>query len=321
MNNHLKIAYACDNGYVSYTGISIISLFDNNRDFENITVYLISKGISPANIKILKKICQDYGRSLKVVDFDKIAYDLNISAIGRHIETIYAKIFFSRIEGLDKVFYLDSDTIIIGSLRSLWDIDMTGYCMGMVETHTGEKAKKELGLDAISHFYNDGVALVNVDYSREFNLIEKCLKLVEEYNGNPPVLSEGTLNKVCEGKIKSISLKFNMMAGVHQLIGLSPEYICSKLSYSMDDILDSYKNPVVIHFLSGFYNRPWFKSCTHPLKDKYLSYKKVSPWKDDPLREGKLPLRLRCIGFLLRILGPKRFEKIKDIFTNNKTKS
>ena len=42
----MNIAYSCDNAYVEQTGISLISVFENNKDEKEIVVYLISKGIT-----------------------------------------------------------------------------------------------------------------------------------------------------------------------------------------------------------------------------------------------------------------------------------
>lgn len=306
----LNVAYACDNGYIPQTGISIISLFENNTDFDEIQIYLISKDISESNKEIIYNICAKYGRSLKIIEFEEIAYDLNISQIGRHIETIYAKIFFSRISGVDKMLYIDSDTIINGSLKKLWQENLEGFYMGMVETYTGGDAKKSLGLPINSKFFNDGVAIVNVEYCRENKLIEKCIAGIEYYHGNPPVLSEGLLNKVCNGKIKSISPRYNMMAGLHMYLSLSSEYMASKLSYDLNDLRESYIKPIIIHFLSGFYNRPWTDSCSHPLKNDFIKYKIISPWADMPLIHSNLPFKIRFLGRLLKIVGPQKFDFI-----------
>lgn len=311
--NHLKVAYACNDGYISQTGISIISLLENNRDFRKITIYLISKGVSEDNKRQLSEMCLKYGRNFKVIEFNEIAYDLNISQIGRHIETIYAKIFFSRITDIDKILYIDSDTIINGSLKDLWCENLDGFYMGMVETYTGGDAKESLGLQKNSKFFNDGIAIVNVQYCREKKLIEKCIAEIAEYNGNPPVLSEGLLNKVCHGRIKSISPRYNMMAGLYMYLSLNPVYMKSKLSYSLDDLIKSYNNPVIIHFLSGFYNRPWTDSCTHPLKELFIKYKLLSPWANMPLTHSPLPLRIRIIGRLLKAMGPHKFEFIHKL--------
>lgn len=318
--NHLSVAYACNDGYIPQTGISIISLLENNREFENITIYLISKGVSENNKTQLYEICCKYGRDFRVIEFDQIAYDLNISQTGRHIETIYAKIFFSRIEAIDKILYIDSDTIINDSLKGIWCENLDGYYMGMIETYTGNDAKKALSLPYNSLFYNDGVALVNVDFCRNNNLIEKCISGIAEYNGKPPVLSEGLLNKVCHGRIKSISPRYNMMAGLYMYLSLNPEYIKHKLSYPLNDLIESYNNPVIIHYLSGFYNRPWTDSCTHPLKETFIKYKLLSPWANVPLTHSPLPLKIKILGRLLKTVGPNKFEficKLTKIITPN----
>lgn len=299
------------------TGVSLISLFENNRHFQDITLYMISCGISEENLKKIESICRRYGRTFIVVEFKSIAYDLNITAIGRHIETIYAKIFFERIGGVDKMLYIDSDTIIAGKLDDMWNADLTDYYMGMVQTPTGAKAKKLLGIPQEMPFYNDGVALVNVSYCRQNKLIEKCLKVIEAFHGQPPVLSEGCLNKVCLGHIRKLSLRYNMMAGVYQMMNRDIDYVMELLDYSPEDLQESFRRPVIIHFLAGFYNRPWSRYCTHPLKEQFLSYKAMSPWKELSLTDAKLPMRLRIIGMMVEIIGPRNTERIRTLITKN----
>ena len=174
----LNVSYACNDGYIMQTGISLISLFENNRHFDEITLYMISCGISQDNLNIMESICNQYDRKVKVINFKDIAYDLNISAIGRHIETIYAKIFFERIENVDRIIYIDSDTIVTGKLDGMWQAELTDSYMGMVETFTGRREKPKLGIPSDSPFYNDGMAIVNVSYCREHLLIEKCKKVI-----------------------------------------------------------------------------------------------------------------------------------------------
>lgn len=298
----MNIAYSCNDYYIPQTGISIISLCENNKNSESINIYFIGKDVSPDNISILQSITEGYGRHFIYINFDKIAYDLNISAIGRHIETIYTKVFFTRIEGLDKIIYLDSDTVIDGSLESLWNDDISDVYMGAVQTFS--KIKKQLGMDECTPFFNDGMAIVNVDYCRKHNLTEKVLKVIAEYNGNPPTLSEGALNKVCQGHVKFISLKWNCMAGILYFGRLNMKYLSSMLNqYTIKDLEESCSSPVVIHYLTAFYNRPWFAPCSHPFKEKYYHYQSKSPWKDVKPLYKPLPLRLKLIDLCFRIFG------------------
>ena len=177
----MNIAYSCNDYYVPQTGISMISLFENNKEVDDICVYLISKDISKENVDCLQKIAESYKRDFVEVKFNDIAYDLNLSNTGRHIATIYTKVFFPRIDGVEKMIYLDSDTVVVGSLQELWDMPLEDYYMGVVET-LPTRFYEELELPKGDRFFNDGMAICNVAYCRENNLIEKVLKVVEGFS-------------------------------------------------------------------------------------------------------------------------------------------
>ena len=307
----MKIAYACDDAYIEQTGISLISVFENNKG-EDIVICLISKGISKENIEILDKICSSYNSELRVVEFEDIAWDLPKGSCGRHLETIYAKIFFSRIEGLDKVLYLDSDIVVVGSLKDLWETDLTGVYMGVVET-TYAKGKKALGIAKDYPFFNDGMALVNVDYCRKNDLISKSIEVINQFDGNPPVLSEGVLIKVCKDKVKYVSLRYNLISG-NLYFGLKDlDYLFLQLHYDKEDLKESCHNPVAVHYIAGFYNRPWCKRCTHPYQSFYLHYKAISPWKNAVLKDKDLTFRVKIAEFAYKIFGFRLVDGLRKV--------
>ncbi|AHW61317.1 Lipopolysaccharide biosynthesis protein, LPS:glycosyltransferase [Draconibacterium orientale] len=305
-NNTIYIAYSCDEAYIHHTGISLISLFENNKGINSIIIYFIEKGVRQESINQLQTICDKYKRKLEVIPFSSICNDLHPSDTGRHIETIYSKLFFSRISNIDKMLYIDSDTIINGSIHELWSIDLSNYCVAGVETYT-VKSKERLNLLPEDNFINDGIVLLNLEKLRKNRYDLKFLDFINMFNGNPPLLSEGTINFVCKGSILSLHPKFNLMSGLISIPNTN--YTKNKYlsNYYSDEIIDeAIKSPVIIHYLSAFYNRPWDKNCTHPLKNRYLFYKSLSPWRNIPLTNKKLTLRLRFIKYLQNML-PERF--------------
>ena len=48
-NDTLNVVYSTDDNYAQHTGVSIISLLDNNRHFLNIEIYIIDNNISSEN--------------------------------------------------------------------------------------------------------------------------------------------------------------------------------------------------------------------------------------------------------------------------------
>jgi len=296
--NDLKVVYSCDEAYVPHTGISMLSLFDNNRSLESIVVYFIQKDVSEPSLNLLVKLTNEYQRELVIIPIDEVNSRLDIKSTGRHIETVYVKLFLGQLTDLDKVLYIDSDTIINGSLKELWETDISDFLVAGVDT-TSVEPKSLLGLSKSDKFINDGVVLLNLDLIRRLNIEDKYVSSIAQYEGEPPVLSEGVINKVCQGKILSLHPKFNLLSG---LIGYRfNRFSYMESYYSQREIEEAIEDPLIIHFLSAFFNRPWNERCTHPFKDRYLHYKSLSYWKDVPLINEKLEFRLRIIKLLYQI--------------------
>jgi lipopolysaccharide biosynthesis glycosyltransferase len=295
----INVAYSCNEAYLHHTGISIISLLENNQLAQNISIFFIQKNVKESSIILLTKLVERYGRQINIISFDDLCFDLKTNSQGRHVETIYAKLFFERIDEIDKILYIDSDTVVNASLQELWEIDLKENLIAGVETYT-PSSKGLLKLSASDRCINDGVTLINVKEFRKQHMLEKFLRCIVEYNGNPPVLSEGVINKVCKGKIQILHPKFNLMSG---LINYRKDRFANMIEYyDINTINEAINAPVIIHFLAAFYNRPWDINCTHPMKDIYLYYKSKSFWKDFPLENKKMSKRLRIIRILYKIL-------------------
>lgn len=309
----INVAYSCNEAYIHHTGISVLSLLENNKHIPHITIFIIQKEVKEESIKLLTQIVEQYGRQIRIISFDDLCFDLKINSLGRHIETIYAKLFFTRIKNIDKIIYLDSDTIINGSLTDLWRLNIDDYMVAGVETYTVD-IKEKLGLLPEDKFINDGMALLNLKKMRSNGIEQKFLDFISKHSGNPPLLSEGTINETCRGSILSIHPKYNLLSGL--IMYKDRRYYENKNLinyYSTEEIREAIENPIIIHFLSAFYNRPWDINCTHPLLERYLFYKSISPWKNVPLSNNKISRRLRIIKLLFDFLPYKVFRMLRRI--------
>lgn len=294
----INVAYACDEHYIKQTGISMISLFENNKDLDEIIVYIIDFGIKKSSVDQIRQITEKYGRKLELIDFKIWRDDLHVKHLGRHIESVYAKIFFGRIEDISKILYLDSDVIITDSLRPLWKINMSSYWIAGVETISSVKRNNKMGIEGTDICLNDGVLLMNLDNWRENQVEKKCLRYIEQMNGDPFVLSEGTLNNVCRGHILKLHPRYNLLSGLVYYSNKEISLTTGRKFYSDKRLEEARKMPCIVHYLCGFYLRPWNSNCKHPLKNYYETYRELSPWKNEKRLPGKLKFKFKVIDFL-----------------------
>lgn len=316
----INIAYACNDAYIEQTIVSMKSLFENSAKPASISIVFIDMGIAKDSQKELKKMVNEYYSKITIVNFDDIAYDLIITnETGRHIKSVYAKIFFGRLNWIDRIIYLDSDVIIKQDIKELWDMDLGENVLAGVETIHSVKENELIGYDKNDRAINDGVVLMDLQKWRERNYLNRCLDYIGSFDGNPPVLSEGTINAVCKGDIMILSPRFNLMSGLVEANAKKIERATDRPYYTQNEIKEANSNPVIIHFLAGFYNRPWCKKCSHPMKKEYLKYRAMTKYGDLPLSEKKLPFQLRLKGLIVRVF-PGSWVKLIRKIVNRKEK-
>lgn len=287
-DNTLNVAYSFDDGYAQHAGISILSLLENNQDLDQIVFYIITNSLSQKNRKYIEEIVKQYRRELYYLDLDELTSDLKIST--NFNRSAYGRIFLSKAVQASSIVYVDSDTIINGSLRGLLKIDMTNRLVAGVQDTVNAYYVVNIGLDSKHRYINDGgVIVLNLDLWRRMGIVQKCIDFIYQFNGNPPHNDQGTINRVCAGYIEILPAAYNVMAPMFHFTSRQIHSLFKiKQYYSQEELNMAQKKPIVIHYTDEFFNRPWFSNCTHPLKQLYLNFKEISPWKDAPLHYKEL---------------------------------
>lgn len=62
--SHFHILYALDDNYAPFCGVSVTSLFENNKMIPDITVHVIGHDISQDNCRKLFSIGEKFGREI-----------------------------------------------------------------------------------------------------------------------------------------------------------------------------------------------------------------------------------------------------------------
>ena len=277
--NTLNVAYSFDDGYAQHAAVSITSLLENNKDIEEIFIHIITNSLSKENVSRIEQIASQYERTIHYIDLQKLTHRLKIET--NFNRSAYGRIFLDSLSDIERIIYIDSDTVINGSLKDLMMLDLNNTLVAGVQDTVNPYYILNIGLNHNVRYINDGgVIVMNLKLWREMNITPKCIDFICKFNGCPPHNDQGTINAVCNGYIKILPASYNVMPPMFcfthkQILKLFK----MKKYYTQVDIDIAIKKPIVIHFTDEFFNRPWFSNCIHPLKDLYLKYLSLTPWK------------------------------------------
>lgn len=276
----LNVAYSFDDRYAQHAAVSILSLLENNKGFGHIIIHIITNSLDKKNTLRIEEIASRYNREIRYHELDVITQRMEIRTSFNR--SSYGRIFLDSLTDIDKMVYVDSDTVINGSLEELVTLDMNNTLVAGVQDTVNPYYVLNIGLDNSHRYINaGGIIVLNLKLWREMGVTNKCIDFINSFNGNPPHNDQGTINAVCAGHIKILPANYNVMP---PLFKFTSKQIISlfkmKQYYPQNEMENAVNYPIVIHYTDEFFNRPWFKNCTHPLKGLYQHYLSMTPWKD-----------------------------------------
>lgn len=302
----MNIVYASDDNYADILGVSLVSLFENNRG-EALSVHILNDGIGRENIVRLRSLGEKYGQDMSFYDVTRYYK----SGLDPHHLTMaaFSRLYMSSIlsEDTDKALYLDCDVMIRKNLRRLWNADLTGIYAAAVSDCVSTSHRNAIGLGGSSVYFNSGVLLANLGRWRQDRLPERFERFAEKYGGSVPYEDQGILNGVMSEKTKLLPPEYNCYTVMFDfpyddlLIYRKP----SKF-YSREQVMSALSDPAIVHFTASFLSvRPWVKGCAHPYAEEWLEYKAMSPWADVPLRRDNRKFYRKSAERLYRLVPGK----------------
>jgi lipopolysaccharide biosynthesis glycosyltransferase len=267
-------------------GISIISLFENNKGLKDLKVYFLGENISQQNKNELKKIGDKYNRKIEVIDVPKLNIPPSLVS-ARWPLSAFTRLFSGLIlpRDVEKILYLDCDTIITGDISELENIQFNGsIAMGVKDCISGTY-KKNVGLDKDSPYINAGVILFDMVALRKVNINEQIESYMNKYVKYINYADQDILNGMFKGMIGELNPKFDVMTidAVHTYEEIQQLRRPTNF-YKKDELEVAVKTPAIIHYTTNMtVVRPWFSNTDHPFADEFKKYMAMSVWKDKEL--------------------------------------
>ena len=314
-----NILYQFNEKYAPYAGVSITSLFENNKNAQDITVYILGEELSDDSKDKLAGLGDKYKRTIIFKETSEVIDRMKQWGIpayrGSYAANLRLLLPFFLEDDMERILYLDSDTVINTTLDELYGIDMGESALGMVIDSLGHKYKLSIGFEGCDRYYNSGVILFDLNNWRKNEWTEKIIEHIKDGNtayGSP---DQDLLNVVCKGNIKCIDLKYNMQP-VH-LVFSTKDYFRHyprEAYYSREQIDNAVKHVVVYHFFRFLGEFPWHKGNLHPDNDIFDKYLALSPWKDYQKQKSEGGIAMKIERILFRILPKSIFLMIFSLF-------
>lgn len=284
----MNILYTVNDKFVPQAAAGICSVCVNNREAEKIHFYVFSLGITSQNKIELRQLAKTYKRDITIIEIKDIQeyLDFEFDTLGWN-RVILARLFMSKIlpESVERIIYMDGDTIVRGSLKELWELDLQGKTLGMsIEPTANRGRKKELGLET-RYYYNSGVLLVDLKRWRQIRAEELMVDFYKKKNGNLFAADQDIINGALKDEICPILPKYNFCNIYYQYPYWFLRKLLKPLEYFLESqFVESLNNPIIIHFLGE--ERPWRRGNTHRYQNEYKKYLGMTKWKDSPMEEG-----------------------------------
>lgn len=266
----IHICLSFDDNYSPHADVTITSLLNNTNPNQSVHFHILCDDKLSNKNRLL--ITSDRGSNVKFSFYDIDAslfssLPLNRSYIS--VNTYYRLVIHQLLKHLDKVIYIDSDTVVYGNIAELWQEDIENYTLGACLDEGGLLQSRRLLLGDTHNYFNAGIAVFNIKKINEIytNVFTNYMENYYKYNDRIVLQDQDILNLTFKDNSKIIPLRWNVNSRIFTFNELDRKY-------DKQDELNAIHHCGIIHYTDS--KKPWKKNCNHPLKELYWSTRKKS---------------------------------------------
>lgn len=248
----IDVCFTIDEGYSQHVCVAMSSIVYNNPKLQ-LRVYLLFFRISVLSKRKIFKFCKRNGIELELIEVDnRLTSKFKVSGHGSEVN--YLRIFIPQLLiKINKVLYLDSDTLVYAGIGDLFKLDIGSYPLAAVATPENN-VSSILNIPS-ENYFNSGVLLMNLEYWRKNAVTEKLVKYILMNSSKITYWDQDALNSILHDSYLKIAERWNYLR--------------------MD--ISSVESVNIVHFAGV--HKPWDYYCTHPFKSEYYKYLKFTPWR------------------------------------------
>jgi lipopolysaccharide biosynthesis glycosyltransferase len=307
----MDVVYFCSDFFSEMCGVSIESLFENNKDVAGIHCYIVESGITEENQRKLLETAKNHCRKITFIkkpDQHEVFPDIT-----QNMGNAFARMAIGELlpQNVNRVLALDCDTLVLDSLKEMYESKFleNEYVAGVYDCIGAAYQKKVLKAPDDMKYCNAGVFLIDLQKWRELNVKEQLLQEYKRGIGAKPFfLEQDLMNRIFYKHIKLLPLRYNIITSLnffeYDEVIFMKHPICF---YSEQEYYAAREKPAIIHAATCFYiqKRMWVSGSDHPHSKTYMEYRARTAWRSQPLIKDQRSLAKKIYAKFWHII-PRR---------------
>ncbi len=279
-DNRIFVVGAVDDTYVQHLAVTYVSLLENVKG-RRVCFFVIDDCISPDSKEKLRATLERYQADLEFLSWELPAF-ADLPAMGHLTRASYLRLLAGQLLPgyVDKVIYLDADTIVEGDISIVWDVDVSAYALAAVRDHEQSDRLRLLIGQPEGVYFNSGVMLLNLDRWRDSKTLTSLIDCVCANAGRHLFMDQDAANLVFQGQWVTLGNEWNVQHTMFRPGGCGQQNT---------DMWDRKILPAIIHYTGPY--KPWRFLRHHPLRDRYYVYLKLTRWRSFSPRPTAADLR------------------------------
>lgn len=322
----MNIVYHLTDNYARISGTSIVSVFENNKQVDEINVYLLENGFTEKTKNRFTQIAERYGRHIYFIpipDFNGEGYDLGLVSIKKKwMFDSYSRLFLDRLlpSDIERVIYLDGDVLVLKSLDTLWNLELGEKCCAACMDCVSNQYYSLFGIDDKNVYCNSGVILIDLKAWRDKEISARVVNHVKKNNGYIFFMEQTVFNYVLQNDIKYLPFEYNVSTLVKVLNYNDLMKLRKPLHfYNEQEVSMAISDPIVLHMMGFFYvvNRAWNEVTNHPDKKYFIEYAKLLNWGGDILQKDRRNVKTRIKDKVIHLMPKTILLSVVSYVYNN----
>jgi lipopolysaccharide biosynthesis glycosyltransferase len=286
----ISVVIASDNNYVPHLGALIASIFANITQGAIVDLLILDGGITAANQTMLRHLVPRESTLHFIPMRDEFTSYFTHMHFSR--ATFYRLILDSMLTSRDKIIYIDCDTIVLGDLAELWQVNLDDNPIAAVHDYIMEHFCKSkvlsadftgsqpalnylrdyvgISSDRCSDYFQAGLLIMNLRRIRELGLSKRMTDSL--MSRKFWFLDQDVLNKFFCGSQIQLPAEWNF-------VNCTDDIASSLDIRRARELEEARRNPKLIHY-AGYEAKPWINRDAY-LSEFYFFYLRRTHWYEE----------------------------------------